>query len=110
MCGKVVNMPEVMVWYRTSENQTSMITRSESQKSAIEIFQELFCDLLSKIDDNEEIKSMLLNDFVPPLKLMTDLSFFSVNSYFQFLRQVIEGLYNNGFLNLDDPLEKQPAP
>jgi glycosyltransferase involved in cell wall biosynthesis len=103
--GKVVNLPEVLVWYRTSESQTSKRTASESQKSTEVIFHELVDYLLSKLDDKEEIKLLLVHKLMPAMKKLNEYSLFSNRIYFFFMREIIEGLYKNGFLNIEEPLD-----
>lgn len=105
--GRVANIPEVLVWYRTSKTQTSKQTRLELQKTAEVVFHELIDYLFSRLDDNEEVKSLLIKDVMPVIKEMTDLSFFSNSIYFSFMREIIEGLYKNGFINLKEPLSLQ---
>jgi glycosyltransferase involved in cell wall biosynthesis len=102
--GKVTNLPEILVWYRTSETQTSKLTASESQKSAEVIFYELVDYLLSKLDDKEEIKPLLIHKLMPAMKKLNEYSLFSNRIYFFFMREIIEGLYKNGFLNIEEPL------
>ncbi|WP_298648579.1 glycosyltransferase family 2 protein [uncultured Proteiniphilum sp.] len=101
--GKVANIPEILVWYRTSKTQTSKQTRLELQKTAEVVFLELIDYLFFRIDDNEEVKSLLTKDVIPVVKEMTELSFFSNNIYFSLMREIIEGLYKNGFINLKEP-------
>ncbi|RNC63284.1 glycosyltransferase family 2 protein [Proteiniphilum sp. X52] len=105
--GKVANIPEILVWYRTSKTQTSKQTRLELQKTAEVVFHELIDYLFSGLDDKEEVKSLLIKDVMPVIKEMTDLSFFSSNIYFSLMREIIEGLYKNGFINLKEPLSSQ---
>lgn len=102
--GKIENIPEILVWYRTSEMQTSQVTFSESLKTAHVIYQEFINYLISKLDDNEEIKHKLTKKFMPAMEALTELSVFSSDVYFLFMRDVIDGLYQNGFLNLNKPL------
>jgi glycosyltransferase involved in cell wall biosynthesis len=104
--GKIVNIPEILTLYRIHDTQTSAIALAESGKAAETINHELIQFLFSKLDDNEEIKSVLQKQFIPVMDKLTDLSFFSSNIYFTFMSEIIEGLYNNGFLNLDEPLVK----
>lgn len=101
--GKVVNIPEILVWYRTSNKQTSRVNRLEMQKTAEIIFHELVDYLICGLDDNEEVKSLLVTDIMPVIKEMTNLSFLSHIIYFSFMKEIIEGLYNNGFINLKEP-------
>ncbi|MDR0567350.1 MAG: FkbM family methyltransferase [Prevotellaceae bacterium] len=102
--GKIVNLPETLVWYRTSQKQTSMLTLCESQKSAEVIYHEHVDFMLSQLDDKEELKSLITANVMPALKKMVDLSFFSADVYFRFIAEIIQGLYHNGFLNLEEPL------
>jgi hypothetical protein len=102
--GKIVNLPEVLVWYRTSNSQTSVVALPEAKKSAEVMYRELIDYLFSKIDDNEEIKALLTGEVLPVLKELTDLSCFSSDIYFLLMKEIVEGLYKNGFLNLDEPL------
>jgi hypothetical protein len=102
--GKMENLREVLVWYRTSEKQTSYVTLPESQKMAHVIYQEFIDYLLSKLDDNEEIKHKLTGKFIPAMKKMVELSVFPTDLYFLFMKEVMDGLYQNGFLNLNKPL------
>jgi glycosyltransferase involved in cell wall biosynthesis len=99
--GKVMNIPKTLVLYRTSDTQTSLVTLAESRKAAEIIYQELIYFLLSKLKDNEAIKCR--EQFMPVMEKMIDLSFFSSNIYFNFMSEIIKGLYDNGFLNLDEP-------
>ena len=110
--GKIVNLPEALVWYRTSQKQTSMLTLCESQKSAEVIYHEHIDFMLSQLDDKEELKSLIIDNIMPALKKMVDLSFFSADVYFRFIAEIIQGLYRNGFLNLEEPLagDWQPKP
>jgi glycosyltransferase involved in cell wall biosynthesis len=105
--GKVANLPEILVWYRTSIGQTSKTKRPEMHKTAEAIFQEFIDFLLSGLDDSEDLKSLLCKDIMPVMKEMTDLSFFSHSTYFLLMREIIEGLYMNGFINLKEPLTPQ---
>ncbi|RNC63283.1 glycosyltransferase family 2 protein [Proteiniphilum sp. X52] len=102
--GKIENMPEILVWYRTSDTQTSRVTLPESFKSSHVIYQEFIDYLLSKLNDNEEIKPKLTERFMPAMKKLTELSLFTSDLYFLFMREIIDGLYQNGFLNLKEPL------
>ncbi|WP_019540969.1 MULTISPECIES: glycosyltransferase family 2 protein [Proteiniphilum] len=102
--GKIENIPEILVWYRTSNTQTSHVTLPESLKISHVIYQEFIDYLLSKLDDSEEIKPKLTGKFMPAMKKLTELSVFSSDLYFLFMREIIDGLYQNGFLNLEKPL------
>jgi glycosyltransferase involved in cell wall biosynthesis len=102
--GKIVNLPEVLIWYRTSNSQTSVVALPEVKKADEVMHREFIDYLFSKIDDNEEIKALLIGEVSPVLKELTDLSCFSSNIYFLLMREIVEGLYKNGFLNLDEPL------
>jgi len=102
--GKIVNLPEVLVWYRTSNSQTSIVAMPEARKTAEVMYHELIDYLFSKIDDREEIKTLLTDELSPVLKELTDLSCFSSDVYFFLMEAIVEGLYKNGFLNLDEPL------
>lgn len=101
--GKVVNLPEVLVWYRTSDKQTSRVTRIESQKAAEVIFQEHAEFFISRVMD-ADMRDKLENRLMPVLKKLADFSVFSNRRYFFFLYELINGLYRNGFINLSEPL------
>lgn len=102
--GKFEALPYSLVWYRTSDTQTSIIALPEAKKSAMVMHQELINYLVSKLDDKEEIKGLIINDMMPVLYELADLSFFSTQIFFSFIEEILEGLYANGFLNLDEPL------
>lgn len=101
--GKVVNLPDVLVWYRTSDKQTSVVTRIESQKAAEAIFQEHADFFISRVMDID-MRNKLENRLMPVLKKLTELSVFSNRRYFFFLYELVNGLYCNGFINLSEPL------
>ncbi|WP_298652533.1 glycosyltransferase [uncultured Proteiniphilum sp.] len=101
--GKVVNLPEVLIWYRTSDKQTSRVTRIESQKAAEVIFQEHAEFFISRVMD-ADMRDKLENRLMPVLKKLADFSVFSNRRYFFFLYELINGLYRNGFINLSEPL------
>jgi glycosyltransferase involved in cell wall biosynthesis len=102
--GKVSNLPDVLVWYRTSGSQTSVVALPEAKKVAEVMCHKLIDFLISKIDDSEEIKTLLTDELMPVLKELTDLSCFSSDVYFLLMKEIVEGLYKNGFLNLEEPL------
>lgn len=103
--GKVVNLPTSLTLYRTSDKQTSVQTYSESSKAADIIRQELAGFLFSKINGDKKLKGEINETLLPLLSKMTDMSFFSSKGYSGFLAEIIEGLHNNGFINLNNPLD-----
>jgi glycosyltransferase involved in cell wall biosynthesis len=103
--GKMKNIPEVLVWYRTHGTQASMTHINESHKHSELIVHELFSFLVSKINENEKIKSTIEQQFMPSFRKMADLSMFTTDVYYALLGQIIDGLYRNGFLNLNEPLD-----
>jgi hypothetical protein len=102
--GKVSNLPDVLVWYRTSHLQTSVVALPEAKKAAEVMCMELINWLFSKLDDNEEIKTLLTDELAPVMKELVDLSCFTSDVYFFLMKEIVEGLYKNGFLNLEEPL------
>lgn len=98
--GKVVNLPEVFTLYRTSDTQTSVITIFESNKAADVIRQELFNFIITNVKDGGELKQDIQEKLLPLLSKMIDLSFFSSRNYTNFLGDIVEGLIDNGFVNL----------
>jgi hypothetical protein len=100
-------LAELLTLYRMYDAQTSAVTSAESGKASEVINHEFIQFLLSKLDDNEKIKSVLQEQFMSVMKKMADLSFFSSKIYFTFMSEVIEGLYNNGFFNLNEPINKR---
>lgn len=103
--GKVVNLPTSLTLYRTYDKQTSVKTYSESSKAADVIRRELVDFLFSKINGDEKLKCEMNETLLPLLSKMTDMSFFSSKGYSDFLAEIIEGLHNNGFINLNKPLD-----
>jgi glycosyltransferase involved in cell wall biosynthesis len=101
--GKIVNLQEVLVWYRKSDTQTSQVSLTEIQKIAEVIFQEHAEYLVSKVRDTD-MKAKLENKILPVLKKLADLSVFPDRIYFLFLANIIKGLYRNGFLDISEPL------
>jgi glycosyltransferase involved in cell wall biosynthesis len=99
--GKVVNIPKPLILYRTSNTQTSMITLSESRKTVEIIYQEMIQYILSGLPDNNPLTSLIKEQFMPILEQMVDLSFFSSKLYRMFIKEIIDGLYKNGFLDLN---------
>jgi glycosyltransferase involved in cell wall biosynthesis len=103
--GKMNNIPEVLVWYRLHETQTSNAYINESHKIVEVIEHEFFSFLISKLNEKEKIKSIIEQQFIPSIRQMIDLSLFSAGVYYALLGQIVEGLYRNGFLNLEKPLD-----
>jgi len=103
-------LPDVLVWYRRYPLQTSVLSSNESHKSLHIIYQEFIDFLLSKLDDNEKIKDIVVKQFMPLAKMMADNSFFEAFNYFKFMGHIIAGLYQNGFLNIESPLNQEINP
>jgi glycosyltransferase involved in cell wall biosynthesis len=102
--GKMKNIPEVLVWYRLHETQTSAVHIHESHKLVEIIEHEFFSYLISKLNEKEKIKSIIEQQLIPSFGQLIDLSLLSAGVYYTLLGQIIEGLYRNGFLNLEEPL------
>jgi glycosyltransferase involved in cell wall biosynthesis len=101
--GKVVNIPENLIRYRTSDTQTSLVTLSESRKAVEAIYQEMIRYMFSGLPEENDFVSSLRGHFMPVLEQMIDLSFFSCKGYRIFVGEIIDGLCANGFLNLNIP-------
>jgi glycosyltransferase involved in cell wall biosynthesis len=102
--GKVVNLPQSLILYRTSDTQTSMVTLPESRKAAEIICREVIRYIFSGLPKDDPFIFLLNEQFMPVLDRMVDLSFFSGSVYRAFAGEVIDGLCANGFLNLNSPL------
>jgi glycosyltransferase involved in cell wall biosynthesis len=100
--GKVVNISKSLILYRTSDTQTSLMTLSESRKAVEIIYREMIQYMLSKLPENDPFTSLLEEQFIPVLDQMVDLSFFSSKLYRMFIGEIIDGLCNNGFLDLNN--------
>jgi hypothetical protein len=100
--GKVINIPKPLILYRTSDTQTSLTTLPESRKAVEVIYQEMIQHILSGLPENDTFASLLKKQFMPILEQMVDLSFFSTKQYRMFIGEIIDGLCNNGFLDLNN--------
>jgi glycosyltransferase involved in cell wall biosynthesis len=103
--GKINNIPEVLVWYRLHETQTSNVFTNESHKTMEVIAHEFFSFLISKLNEKEKTKSIIEQQLIPSIRQMIQLSLLPGVVYYALLGQIVEGLYRNGFLNLDEPLD-----
>jgi len=98
--GKVVNIPEVLTIYRTSDTQTSIIFAHESSKGANLIYHEMTKYFLSMIRKDNEFFSILENQIVPGMVNLSKHSFFSARTYFLFMYELICGLIEKGAIQI----------
>lgn len=99
--GKVVNIPQILTLYRTSNIQTSVRYRKKSKKGAHKIQFEIVNYLLSLSKTNDNKLSDMLNEkLIPALNDLSDFSFFSAEIIFPFMYELIVGLYREGALDI----------
>lgn len=98
--GKVVNIPKVLTLYRTSLSQTSIVYGADSSFGAFKIQQEMIDYLLSFVDEEDELFSILDQKLLPALNELDQHSFLSANTFFPFMYGIIDGLHKKGSIIL----------
>lgn len=94
--GKVVNIPEVFTWYRTYPEQTSIKYLSESNEGADRIKLEVVEYFFSLVKEDSRFYPLLADKFLPTLNELGGEAFFSSQTLFPFLYELIIGLLKNG--------------
>lgn len=98
--GKIANIPEVLTLYRTYPEQTSLKYFSESHEGANQIRLEMIEYFLSLIKEDSKYYSPLMDSFIPALDCLGENDFFSPETLFPFMHELIVGLLKQGDIEL----------
>lgn len=98
--GKIANIPEVLTLYRTYPEQTSLKYFSESHEGANRIRLEMIEYFLFLVKENSKYYSLLMDTFIPALDCLGENEFFSPETLFPFMHELIAGLLKQGDIEL----------
>lgn len=98
--GKVVNIPEILTLYRTSNKQTSIVYGAESYEASTRIRLEIIEYYLSLVQKDCPFYPILMNEFIPALDKLGEEAFFSSKTLFPFMSELIMGLFKKGAIIL----------
>ena len=93
--GKLANIPEVLVLYRTSDNQASALYYSDMVKASYAIQFEMVDWFLSRLDKNSALGKMVFRKLMPSMENIINRGCLSWESYFNFMYCFIGGLKSN---------------
>ena len=89
--GKLENLPVVLTHYRTSDKQTTALYEREMGKADIKIKQEMVQYFLSGFDDNNVFHNKTKYILIPRLEQLFTSGYFSFDTYFDFMLELISG-------------------
>ena len=90
--GKLANMPEILVHYRTSDTQLTAVHGLKMREASFVIQNEMINYFLSKLNTESEWGKMICRKFLPSLEKMMESGFISYDIYFSFMYELICGL------------------
>lgn len=93
---EMANIPEVFTLYRTYPEQTSIKYLSESNEAAGRIRLEMVEYFFSLIKEDSKYYSVLMDRFLPALDELGEEGFFSSDTLFPFIHELISGLLERG--------------
>lgn len=99
--GKIVNIPQIVLRYRTSGTQVSYIHHSRQKGLSQLIRREVTDYFLSKLSDQTETGKRIKEQFVPIVDRLNEQAYFSSDEYFQFMYALIRGLRSRNLIKLD---------
>lgn len=91
--GKVVNILEVLTFYRVYNSQTSRVYVAPSSMGAMLIRQEIINYIFSCYNSDDETYEVLDNQLIPALFFLAEKALMSLNLYFQLNYNVIRNLH-----------------
>ncbi len=94
--GEIANIPEVFTLYRTYPEQTSIKYLAESDEAAGRIRLEMVEYFISLVKEDSKYYPVLMNRFLPALDELGEEGFFSSNTLFPFMHELISGLLERG--------------
>lgn len=93
--GKVVNIPQVLTFYRTSNSQASRVYRKDSQIGAQKIHLEMINYLLSRIKFDSRFYNTLDERLLPALDDLAEASFFSNRTFLNLMYEILSSFHKN---------------
>ncbi|MDR0604511.1 MAG: glycosyltransferase [Bacteroidales bacterium] len=98
--GKLANIPKVLTKYRTSDKQASVVNYGPMMAASLVVRYEMMQYFLSAFVPTGKLDSMVAEQVLPGIEQLNDKGFFSEETYFKFMYELIRGLYQRNSLNL----------
>jgi glycosyltransferase involved in cell wall biosynthesis len=99
--GKLANIPKALTKYRTSDKQASVLNYVPMMAASTVIRYETVQYFLSAFSPAGELDSMVAEKVLPGIEQLNDRGFFSQDTYFKFMYELIRGLSLRNSLNLN---------
>jgi glycosyltransferase involved in cell wall biosynthesis len=97
--GKLANIPKVLALYRTSDKQTSVLNFGPMMAAACVIQYEMLQYFLDAFTPSDELDNMISEKFLPGIEILNEKGFFSQETYFKFMYDLIRGLSRRNKFN-----------
>ena len=98
--GKLAVIPKVLVHYRISDKQASVIHSVRMHEATLKIQNEMINYFLSKLNTDSKLGKIVSSKFLPSLEKIIHQGFFSKDVYFAFMHELIRGLKLKGEIKL----------
>ena len=93
--GKLANIPEILVRYRSSDSQAGIKYRKESTVASYKIQSEMVNFFLSHVNKDEMISKKLLSQWMPVFRQIAESGYLSTPLFYNLLHELISGLIND---------------
>lgn len=98
--GKLANIPEVLVKYRTSDIQTSKKNLHDWIESSLKIQNEMFNYFLNHINKNDSYGKKILYKWVPVINQMGKSGYLSSSYFYNILYELVLGMLKDGIIKI----------
>jgi glycosyltransferase involved in cell wall biosynthesis len=98
--GKLANIPKILTKYRTSDKQASVVNYGPMMAASCVIQYEMLQYLLNAFSPSDRLDTMIAEKILPGIEELNDKGFFSKDTYFKFMYELIRGLSQRNCFNL----------
>jgi glycosyltransferase involved in cell wall biosynthesis len=98
--GKLANIPKILTKYRTSDRQASVVNYVPMMAASTVIRYEMLQYFLLAFSPAGELDNMVAEKVLPGIEQLNDRGFFSQDTYFKFMYELIRGLSQRNCFNL----------
>ena len=90
--GKLANIPEILIHYRTSNTQASVVYSDKAREGIYKVRNEMVNFFLSKLNFKSDFGKVISEKILIPINILLEEDFFSYEVYFSFMYELIKGL------------------
>lgn len=97
--GRLANIPQILTLYRTSDEQTSVKYQKQCKEGEQKVKMEMLEYFLSNLKEENKLAEDIDHKLIPIINEMGELGFFTEQTFFSFMYELVKGLIANGAID-----------